>query len=287
MINISDIFISLLVLFQTSRVCYAKCSGYENLECCPDTFWNPDKNSCDRCPAGYLGVNCSARCSPPSYGKDCQLWCSCRPSEICHWLQGCVATQTEGTTASQTTLVTTARNTQTMAESTRPTPSTRTTSELNLTIAVTHSKSYTSPKLYKYPDTGTWQNNVNFLNSPMQLGILLLCVVFLVLFAVFVGTQIRQKCVNNDLSRSHNIYGYNPHIKSYDVINPEHSPDVGNVSQGEEATSPDRTSPKYLEVVGSPKNSFSGDHGNPLPACGSNAYMSECTQPKQLYLSAV
>ena len=157
----------------------------------------------------------------------------------------------------------------------------------------------------------------------MQLGILLFGVVFLVLFAVFVGTQIRQKCINNDLSRSHNIYGYNPHIKSYDVINPEHSPDVGNVSQvkaitppgqsdehyieidsenipkkqkipnikihlqGEEATSHDRTSPKYLEVVGSPKNSFSGDHGNPLPACGTNAYMSDSTQPKQLYLSAV
>ena len=47
--------------------------------------------------------------------------------------------------ASQTTLVTTARDTETsIAVSTRPTVRTRTTSQLDLNIAVTHLKSYTS-----------------------------------------------------------------------------------------------------------------------------------------------
>ena len=47
--------------------------------------------------------------------------------------------------ASQTTLVTTARDTETLiAMSTRPTVRTRTTSQLDLNIAVTHLKSYTS-----------------------------------------------------------------------------------------------------------------------------------------------
>ena len=47
--------------------------------------------------------------------------------------------------ASQTTLVTTARDTETLiAVSTRPTVRTRTTSQLDLNIAVTHLKSYTS-----------------------------------------------------------------------------------------------------------------------------------------------
>uniref|UniRef100_A0A8W8LTU3 TNFR-Cys domain-containing protein n=1 Tax=Magallana gigas TaxID=29159 RepID=A0A8W8LTU3_MAGGI len=52
------------------------------------------------CPVGYFGVNCSDKCTPPSYGVHCSQVCECSP---CDHAFGCIlnteSQETEPTTA--------------------------------------------------------------------------------------------------------------------------------------------------------------------------------------------
>lgn len=41
------------------------------------------------CPIGYYHYNCSEKCSPPTYGEECQLICHC-PYDECHFVFGCL-----------------------------------------------------------------------------------------------------------------------------------------------------------------------------------------------------
>lgn len=40
------------------------------------------------CPTGYYGINCLKKCSPPTYGEDCQSLCLCS-ADVCHFVRGC------------------------------------------------------------------------------------------------------------------------------------------------------------------------------------------------------
>ncbi|XP_061195651.1 multiple epidermal growth factor-like domains protein 10 isoform X2 [Saccostrea echinata] len=55
--------------------------------CCDGYFW--DRNACVRCPTGYIAINCSEKCTYPSYGEDCQHECQCNETE-CHHSTGCM-----------------------------------------------------------------------------------------------------------------------------------------------------------------------------------------------------
>nr|XP_034305636.1 multiple epidermal growth factor-like domains protein 10 [Crassostrea gigas] len=48
-----------------------------------------DGEVCKVCPAGYTGVNCSQKCTPPSYGFFCSKTCYC---SYCHHEVGCMPT---------------------------------------------------------------------------------------------------------------------------------------------------------------------------------------------------
>eukprot|EP00105_Crassostrea_gigas_P043008 XP_019927156.1 PREDICTED: multiple epidermal growth factor-like domains protein 10 [Crassostrea gigas] len=47
-----------------------------------------DGEVCKECPAGYTGVNCSQKCTPPSYGVLCSENCTC---SYCHHEVGCMS----------------------------------------------------------------------------------------------------------------------------------------------------------------------------------------------------
>lgn len=162
------------------------------------------------------------------------------------------------------------------------------------------------------------QNDTVTLQKITMFGLFVLCGLFIVLFAVFVGTQIRSKCLNKNTLTTQSTTGVN--LKSYDVINADQPPGVDDMSQvntkpgrrdshyteintcnytenvhkknneplpcqsninvhlqAEDATAQDRTLPKYVEIVGSPKNSTRDPEFS----------ASENTYSKQLYLSAI
>lgn len=164
------------------------------------------------------------------------------------------------------------------------------------------------------------QNDTVTLQKITMFGLFVtvLCGLFIVLFAVFVGTQIRSKCFNKNTLTTQSTTGVN--LNSYDVINADQPPGVDDMSQvntkpgrrdshyteintcnytenvhkknneplpcqsninvhlqAEDATAQDRTVPKYVEIVGSPKNSTRDPEFS----------ASENTYSKQLYLSAI
>lgn len=135
------------------------------------------------------------------------------------------------------------------------------------------------------------QNDTVTSQKIAMFGLFVFCGLFIVLFAVFVGTQIRSKCFNkNTLTTqstkpgrrdSHyteiNTCNYTEHVHKK---NNEPLPCQSNINvhlQAEDATAQDRTLPKYVEIVGSPKNSTRDPEFS----------ASENTYSKQLYLSAI
>lgn len=121
----------------------------------------------------------------------------------------------------------------------------------------------------------------------------MLCGLFIVLFAVFVGTQIRNKCFKEHNITTPSTYGL--YLKPHNLVNSQslesdilpqvnislenrdshytvidnyhvHAPNKlidphpcqSNITvnlQAEEATTQDRTRPKYIEIIDSPRNS--------------------------------
>lgn len=43
------------------------------------------------CLSGFFGINCSTKCSPPSYGKRCSE--KCENCSSCHHIHGCIPTK--------------------------------------------------------------------------------------------------------------------------------------------------------------------------------------------------
>ncbi|XP_034306494.2 multiple epidermal growth factor-like domains protein 10 [Magallana gigas] len=68
---------------------YPKNSNIKELreECIYGYF--KDGNACRACPAGYTGLNCSQKCTMPTYGVLCGGICSC---SSCHHEVGCIST---------------------------------------------------------------------------------------------------------------------------------------------------------------------------------------------------
>lgn len=143
-------------------------------------------------------------------------------------------------------------------------------------------------------------NDTSYIDTSILLGIFMLCGLFVVLFAVFVGTQIRNKCFKRNNSTSRSPYGL--YLKPYNLNNADQSLEAENLSQvninlrntdshftvvdnyhvhasnklidphpcqsninvnlqAEEASEQNRTWPKYIEVVASQKNSTCCDPG--------------------------
>ncbi|XP_052704479.1 uncharacterized protein LOC128180412 isoform X3 [Crassostrea angulata] len=276
------------------------------------------------CPAGYLGPNCTIPCDPPGYGVGCQFTCACKGSETCHPSFGCVlptTTTTETTTKITTTKVTTIIETTTKmtttteddirtteADEVATSRASATIKTANVAVGETLPTS-TGNRMYR---------GISDSQNIMLIGLFVLCGFFIVLFAVFVGTQIRSKCFNKNTLTTQSTTGVN--LKSYDVINADQPPGVDDMSQvntkpgrrdshyteintcnytenvhkknneplpcqsninvhlqAEDATAQDRTVPKYVEIVGSPKNSTRDPEFS----------ASENTYSKQLYLSAI
>ncbi|XP_062594953.1 uncharacterized protein LOC134256313 [Saccostrea cucullata] len=56
---------------------------------CCDGYWlNKITDTCEVCPVGLFGRNCSRQCPYPTYGKDCQSHCYCE-HHLCHYYRGC------------------------------------------------------------------------------------------------------------------------------------------------------------------------------------------------------
>nr|XP_034328498.1 uncharacterized protein LOC105345043 isoform X2 [Crassostrea gigas] len=276
MINNSFIYV-LIFLIQPCRV-NTECPSYPSLRCCPDTVWDDEQNKCVGCPAGYLGPNCTIPCDPPGYGVGCQFACACEGSETCHPSFGCVlptttTTTTETTIKITTTIETTTKMTTTTEDDIRTTEADEVaTSRASATIKTANvAVGETLPT-----STGNRMFRGNSDSQKIMLiGLFVFCGFFIVLFAVFVGTQIRSKCFNKNTLTTQSTTGVN--LKSYDVINADQPPGVDDMSQAEDATAQDRTVPKYVEIVGSPKNSTRDPEFS----------ASENTYSKQLYLSAI
>lgn len=164
-------------------------------------------------------------------------------------------------------------------------------------------------------------DNANFMSSPFYLGLFVFACLFIVLFAVFVGTQIRHKC----FKRNHS--DRDAQLKSYDVIDtkqnevtqslnrspkaetpPEqrdsHYTDIETYCEKEDRTNyekvphpstsntasniclhndgptQDKTIPKYVEIIGSPKPPA---ESTKTFSVISNTYTCDITNPKQLY----
>lgn len=287
--------------------------SYPSLRCCPDSIWDDEQNKCVDCPAGYFGPNCTRSCTSPYYGKECQFTCTCKGGETCHPSFGCVIPTT---TIETTTKMTTTEDTRTTeADEAATSRASATIKTANVAVGETLPTS-TGNRMFR--GNSDSQNDTATLQKITLIGLFVLCGVFIVLFAVFVGTQIRSKCFNKNTLTTQSTTGVN--LKSYDVINADQPPGVDDMSQvntkpgrrdshyteintcnytehvhkknneplpcqsninvhlqAEDATAQDRTLPKYVEIVGSPKNSTRDPEFS----------ASENTYSKQLYLSAI
>ncbi|XP_056016763.1 uncharacterized protein LOC125674634 [Ostrea edulis] len=59
-----------------------------SFKCCSGFKWDINTEKCLLCEVGYHGINCAERCSFPSFGEECQLFCNC--SEVqCNYEKGC------------------------------------------------------------------------------------------------------------------------------------------------------------------------------------------------------
>lgn len=65
------------------------CRSLQGVTCCAGTYWNKEKSTCERCPVGYYGSNCSEACDFPHFGEECQGKCNCR-SYQCDHITGCL-----------------------------------------------------------------------------------------------------------------------------------------------------------------------------------------------------
>lgn len=253
----------LMVLFQTSLV-NSLCQSFPSLRCCPDSVWDNEQNKCVGCQTGYLGPNCAKVCSPPNYGKRCQFTCTCKGAETCHPSFGCALPTT--TIIIPTTATSVQTTTEENIESTRNTGTTKfgiraslvareTSVTTNVAIDIIFTSSLQNQKFMETINL----NDTSYIDTSILLGIFMLCGLFVVLFAVFVGTQIRNKCFKRNNSTSRSPYGL--YLKPYNLNNADQSLEAENLSQAEEASEQNRTWPKYIEVVASPKNSTCCDPG--------------------------
>lgn len=152
----------------------------------------------------------------------------------------------------------------------------------------------------KFMETSNLHNDTSYIDTSILVGIFMLCGLFVVLFAVFVGAQIRNKCFKRNNSTSQSSYGV--YLKPYNLYNADQSleseilpqvninlrntdslytvvdnyhvhasnklidphPCQSNINvnlQAEEGSEQNKTWPKYIEVVASPTNSTCCDPG--------------------------
>ncbi|XP_048768718.2 uncharacterized protein LOC125675237 [Ostrea edulis] len=85
-----------------SQLCYDSVRGKV---CCVGYVWNTLYGNCTACEVGFHGPNCTVRCPPPSYGKDCQLKCTCNDDDCRHHhVYGCIKTITDEYDSSTVTI---------------------------------------------------------------------------------------------------------------------------------------------------------------------------------------
>ncbi|XP_056016764.1 uncharacterized protein LOC125676663 [Ostrea edulis] len=83
-----SLFVSMLVTFFLLLVSGndLPCGGFS--KCCSGYKWDGNIEQCLVCALGYLGIYCPEQCPFPSFGKDCQLSCSCS-KHLCNHAKGC------------------------------------------------------------------------------------------------------------------------------------------------------------------------------------------------------
>ncbi|XP_062585882.1 multiple epidermal growth factor-like domains protein 10 isoform X1 [Saccostrea cucullata] len=86
-----DVFCVIGILAYFRRI-NGKCEGEDGVNCCAGFRWSQATQQCVECLPGYFGINCSATCFFPSYGRHCQKLCNCS-SELCDFSTGCFILQ--------------------------------------------------------------------------------------------------------------------------------------------------------------------------------------------------
>ncbi|XP_078314771.1 uncharacterized protein LOC144619753 [Crassostrea virginica] len=178
-----------------------KCSGLKGIECCTGYALNVETGSCERCPIGYFGDNCSKQCVPPTYGEDCQSLCSCTDGFYCHFAFGCSLHQENETDLQQTTKRSTSLvSTRLQTEPSRYSTSTATILGSSDSQQVSTNVIKMSKTTVNSPDTDidVFENNKVFLSIVVLIGIFVAC------FAIFVFTYIYFKCFRKTVNSSRN-----------------------------------------------------------------------------------
>ncbi|XP_078333653.1 uncharacterized protein LOC144625647 [Crassostrea virginica] len=74
---------------------FKKCEGGLN-GCCNGFMYNKTVGECTECRLGYFGPMCSIPCPYNSYGRGCQMECSCLEDD-CDFAMGCGNTDSMST----------------------------------------------------------------------------------------------------------------------------------------------------------------------------------------------
>uniref|UniRef100_A0A8W8J1I3 Uncharacterized protein n=1 Tax=Magallana gigas TaxID=29159 RepID=A0A8W8J1I3_MAGGI len=85
-----------------SKAQAAKCLENGIEVCCSGYILNKTSGHCDKCPAGYTGMDCAYRCHYPTYGEDCFMTCECS-TDLCDFVSGCKVTSTAVTSSEHQT----------------------------------------------------------------------------------------------------------------------------------------------------------------------------------------
>nr|XP_022294243.1 uncharacterized protein LOC111104529 isoform X3 [Crassostrea virginica] len=160
----------------------------KGIQCCTGYVFNEKIGDCEKCPTGYFG-DCSKRCTPPTYGEDCQSLCHCTQGFYCHFAYGClphINNETDHQQTSSLSLVSTEHQT---ATSRYPIS--------NVTVLHQgYSKQYSeivtnggdTTVKDRDRDIDVFKDNKVFLVIVILIGIFVLC------FAIFVFTYTYFKC---------------------------------------------------------------------------------------------
>lgn len=251
---INNYFIYILSFLLQTWLVNTLCGSYPSLRCCPDSVWDEGSNKCVGCQTGYLGPKCAKMCSPPNYGKRCQFKCTCRGAETCHPSFGCVIPTTTTTTIYvKTTTEVNEENTIDTETTSADVGTTLLKNGISATSKVAISTSSIISQKREFQETNYLLNNKFYMHNSVLLGIFMLWGLFVVLFAAFVGKQIRNKFFKRHNFTTQSTHGL--YLKPCNFRNADQSLEPNIFSQAEEASGQNRTLPKYIEVIEPLRNS--------------------------------
>lgn len=169
-------------------------------ECPPEFQWNSTLNKCVDCVPGYYGLQCSKSCVSPFYGVGCQQVCSECPKILCDVSYGCPRkTEVQILTTSLLYITSTLEIIKSSLLGETTITETKSSSFVSEIITTVNRKSTSFIKEDRTTINTLFSSTTpppSFFNSyyPVLLGILGVCVLFLVIFTIYVSIHIHEKC---------------------------------------------------------------------------------------------